>query len=126
MPISYSQNKENGYLDVTCEGLISDRELFRERLTYLSTADWVPGAHELVDFSVADLSEVTPAGIQHLSNILDKLYRNHGLTVVKVAVYTQDVLPSAITSTYSELTKKSVENIRVFYDRRKAESWLCD
>jgi hypothetical protein len=126
MPISYSLNSQEGYLEIKCEGLISDKEILTERMTYMDRADWIPGTNELVDLSEADFSEVTPDGIQHLSNTIDHIYKAHGLTTIKVAVYTQDLLPSVITSLYSEFAQESVENIRVFNDLAEAKKWLQD
>lgn len=126
MPISYSLNSQEGYLEVKCEGLISDKEILTERMTYMGRADWIPGTNELVDLSEADFSEVTPDGILHLSNTIDHIYKAHGVTTIKVAVYTQDLLPSVITSLYSDIAQESVENIRVFNDLVEAKKWLQD
>jgi hypothetical protein len=126
MPISYLIDNQNNCLEVVCRGLITDREVLQARLDYLSGADWIPGMPELVDLSEADFSGVTPAGIEQIAGIVDQVYRANGLTRVKVAVYTRDLLPSVITSLYQDFSKDLVEQIRVFDDLSAARLWLAD
>ncbi|MGA7276837.1 MAG: hypothetical protein WBW79_02765 [Desulfocapsaceae bacterium] len=124
MPISYLINTTYNYLEVVCRGLITDREVLEARLDCLSGADWVPGMPELVDLSKADFSKVTPAGIEQIAGIVDRIYRANGLTRVKVGVYTRDLLPSVITELYRDYSRDLVEQIRVFDERSAARLWL--
>jgi hypothetical protein len=124
MPISYMLNKEEGYLEVKCQGLISDLEILSERLTYMGGSDWVPGTPEFIDLSEVDFPMVTPAGVRQRASCVVQILKEHGLKNVKVAFFSPQLLPSVLTSLYSDYADKSIENVRVFEDRKEAVNWL--
>jgi hypothetical protein len=124
VPITYSYNPQKGFVEVFCEGLISDQELFEARMRYLDETEAARGISELVDLSKADFSLVTPANLQQLAQAAERAYQRNNHDNVRIAFYTTDYLTSVMISLYGDFITDAIEEVRIFKDRDQAEQWL--
>ena len=63
MPVEFSHHPKDLYMEAKWTGLVTDAEIFAQVSSYLNSQTYIPGTHELVDLSMADLSKVTVAGL---------------------------------------------------------------
>lgn len=126
MPISYSYNSNKGYVEVLVIGLTSDTEIMEARINYLSDSSWIPGAPEFIDLSEANFENVSPSGLQKISSFSNQVFKSTEVTTVKIAVYAPDIVPSIMLSLYGDMSKETVENVKVFSNKVEAINWLLE
>jgi hypothetical protein len=124
MPISFSINPKNGYSIAKFEGRISDEELLNAYKAFYTGKDWWPGQNELVDFSDADLKEITVEGMRNLAEFAESVFKAHNIPLVKTALYAPKDFPFGLSRMYEAISYESPENVRVFRDIVEAEMWL--
>jgi hypothetical protein len=126
MPLKFSINHDDGYFVVEYIGRITDDEALNSWEEFLQGDDWAPGLNELTELSRSDLSKVTANGIRNLATYIERVYKKHNVISVKVAIYAPNPLPFGIARIYSVFAENSPQNIRIFDDIHKAESWLLE
>jgi hypothetical protein len=126
MPISYSYNSNEGYVEVLVIGLTSDKEIMEARINYLSDSSWIPGVPEFIDLSEANFENVSPSGLQKISSFSNHVFKSTEVTTVKIAVYAPDIVPSIMLSLYGDMSKETVENVKVFSEKAEAIKWLLE
>ena len=124
MPITFSINHENGYSIAKFKGRISDDELLNAYKSFYTGEDWRPGLNELVDFSDADLKEITIEGIRNLAKLAENVFKAHNIISVKTAVYAPKDFSFGLSRMYEAISFESPENVNVFRDILEAEMWL--
>jgi hypothetical protein len=124
MPISYSYNSDKGYVEILVIGLTSDSEILEARMKYLGTSSWIPGTPEFVDLSEANFENVSPSGLEKISSISNQVFKSTELNTVKMAFYASDKVASTMLSFYCDMSKETVENVKVFSEKAEAIKWL--
>lgn len=124
MPISYTINRDTGYLRITCEGSITDHDILSARLSYFSDDNYEPGTPELIDLSQADFSGVTPAGIKTLASYASRIFEADKVQGVKIAFFAPSLSTVAYTNIYEKFSDESIEDIGIFATKEKAYEWL--
>ena len=92
MPITYSMNHDEGYLEIIYKGQISDAEFLDTYKSLLNSYDRIPATNNLTDISEADLTNLSSDAIRELSDYILRLYKKTGITSLKTAIYAPDSL----------------------------------
>jgi len=122
MPIRFKVDESGRYFVSHYEGSIEDAELVPSYSAFFSRPEYLPGLHELADFSGADLSGVTIIGIRMFASWARAFYKKHGLQNVKLAAYfPRGGNVEAII--YDVWSIDSAEHLRLFKDRDEAIRW---
>ena len=70
MPITFSRNHDDGYLEIKYKGQISDSELLNAYKSYFGSDDAIPVLNGLTDLSEADFSNLSSDAIQELADYI--------------------------------------------------------
>ena len=124
MPITFSRNDDEGYLEIKYKGQISDSELLSAYKSYFSSDDAIPVLNDLTDLSEADLSNLSTEAIQELADYIIRLYEKSGITSLKSAIYAPDPLQFGLSRIYHTISAETPQDMELFRDREKAIQWL--
>ena len=124
MPITISPCLDKGYVEIKWQGLVTDNQIVTQRMKYLVSADYIPGTHELVDVSEADLSEITLDGLRQVAQISSDIYKFENEDKIKLAFFAPDMAVFAVTHVYEHISDNKAENVKVFTDKQEAERWI--
>ncbi len=123
MSITFSNN---AYLTITFSNKISDQEILTAWKDFHESDRWIPGANELNDFSQADFSEITNAGITNLADYFKSIQDKINMEPSKIAVYAPKPLSYGLARMYDVLGPETTEPIKLFKDLQEAKSWLTE
>jgi hypothetical protein len=124
MPVRFTVKPEAGYFEVEYTGIIDDEVMLQAWSDFFDKGDWLPGLNELTDLSKADFSKLTNSVLEELAGFLKNKYQEHGLELVKVAVYAPNPLAFGISRVYGAHTSDSPEDLHWFNSREDALAWV--
>lgn len=124
MPITFSMNHEDGYLEIKYKGPISDAEFLNDYKSFFNINGGTPATNDLTDLSESDLSNLSSDAIRNLSNYISRLYKETRATSLKTAIYAPDPLQYGLSRMYKAGIYGTTQNIEIFEDREKAIQWL--
>jgi hypothetical protein len=124
MPIKFSRNHDDEYVEIKYNGQISDSELLSAYKSYFGSNDAIPVLNDLTDLSEADLSILSSDAIQELADYIIYSYKRSGITSFKTAIYAPDELEFGLSRMYVTISYETPQHIKIFKDREKAIQWL--
>ena len=124
MPITFSRNHSDGYVEIKYNGQISDSDLLSTYKSYFGSDDAIPVLNDLTDLSEADLSILSSNAIQELADYIIHSYKRSGITSFKTAIYAPDDLGFGLSRMYAAISYERPQHIEIFKDREKAIQWL--
>ena len=124
MPIIFSMNHDDGYLEIKYKGQISDSEVLSAYKSYFSSDDSIQVSNDLTDLSEADFTNFSNDAIQELAVYITRSYKKTGIISLKSAIYAPDSLEFGLSRMYEILSSETPQDIKVFKDREKAIQWL--
>lgn len=126
MPISIRIHESGKYVVSTYTGRISDDE-FRPAYDAFFAGNEVPvNTPELVDFSAADLSGVTHAGLDAFARWANDFLRGRGETARKSALYHPGLPGRSKLILFEVMMQDAPEIFRTFTRRDEAVRWLIE
>ena len=124
MPITYSMNHDEGYLEIIYKGQISDAEFLDTYKSLLNSYDRIPATNNLTDISEADLTNLSSSAIQTLAEYSNRSYKEAGTTSFKTAIYAPVPIQFGLSRMFEALAHETLHEVEVFQDREKAIQWL--
>ena len=124
MPIKFTVNQKEKYFEVKHSGIITDEELYKSYSNFLKSKKWVPGYKELTNLEDADLSKLSPYGVEQLSKLIDNTYKKHKIVSTRNAIFTSNSTHFGIIGIYEVITNTSSEFVMVFDGKKEAIEWL--
>ena len=124
MPITFSRNDDEGYLEIKYKGQISDSELLNAYKSYFGSDEAIPVLNDLTDLSEADLTNLSSDAIQKLAEYITRSYKRSGINSLKTAIYAPDSLKYGLSRMYEAISYETPQHIEIFEDRQAAIQWL--
>ena len=124
MPIIFSKNHDDGYLEIKHKGQISDSELLSAYTSYFGSDYAIPVLNDFTDLSEADLTNLSTEAIQELADYIIRLYEKAGITSLSTAIYAPDPLQFGLSRIYHTISAETPQDMKLFRDREKAIQWL--
>ena len=124
MPIIFSMNHDDGYLEIKYKGQISDSEMLSAYKSYFGSDDAIPVLNGLTDLSEADLTNLSSGAIKELADYIIHSYKKSGITSLKSAIYAPNLLEFGLSRMYATISYETPQDIKIFKDREKAIQWL--
>ena len=124
MPITFSRNHDDGYLEIKYKGQISDSELLSAYTSYFDSSDAIPVTNDLTDLSEADLNHLSSEAIRELADYIISSYKKSGITSLKTAIYAPKLLEFGLSRMYKTISFETPQYIEIFQEREKALQWL--
>ncbi|WP_323780225.1 hypothetical protein [Thalassovita sp.] len=124
MPIEFHTDQDTDFFVIEMNGRITDAEMMERYSSFYQSERWKPGQNALTDASNADFSELTPEGLREFSRYLDALFREHGVSGKKSALYCPGDLQFGVARMYSVFADRSPQTAKVFRDYDEAVAWL--
>ena len=124
MPITFSRNDDEGYLEIRYKGQISDSELLNAYKSFFSSDEAIPILNDLTDLSEADLTNLSSGAIQELADYITRSYKESGISSLKTAIYAPDSLRYGLSRMYATISYDTPQHIQIFRDREEAIQWL--
>ena len=92
MPITFSRNDDEGYLEIKYKGQISDSELLNAYKSYFGSDEALPVNNDLTDLSECDLTILSVDAIQELSDYITCSCKESGISSLKTVIYAPELL----------------------------------
>jgi hypothetical protein len=124
VPVQIDIHHEEGYMSAYYIGQVTDDELLEGWKTFYEGPDWVPGLPTLLDLSQTKAAKLTAQGIQRLVGYYKRIYEEHGLSDIKVAIYAPTPLEYGLTRMYQALTDEHLQKVLVSRDMNEARDYL--
>ena len=124
MPVVFSHHPEDWCLEAKWTGLVADSEIVAQIASYLNSTTYIPGTHELVDLSTADLSKLSVEALDRVADMFSQIHKFNNFERKKLAFYAPTSSSFAATNIYKSLCDSTAENVSIFSDKGEAESWL--
>jgi len=119
MPVRYEINHELRRVFVTGTGPITDDELVGSDTSFRDAPDVDPSYSQLMDFSSADFDALTRRAIEQITSqpaVFAKQARR--------AIVVSSNVGYGIARMFELMRNDEAGEVRVFYERAKAEKWL--
>ena len=124
MPITFSMNHDDGYLEIIYKGQISDSEVLSAYKSFFGSDNGILTSNGLTDLSEADLTNFSNDAIRELADYVIRLYKNTGNTSLKIAIYAPELFPFGLSRMFQALSYETPQGVEIFKDREKAIQWL--
>jgi len=124
MPISFTRNDDDGYLEIKYKGQISDSELLNAYKSFFSSDEAIPVLNDLTDLSEADLTNLSSGAIQELADYITRSYKESGISPLKTAIFAPDSLKYGLSRMYQTISYDTPQHMEIFRDREEAIQWL--
>ena len=126
MSITFTINNKDKYFVALFKGVVTDTELLHSFVTFYESEQWIPGMNELIDLSVADVTQITSDGMRKLAVATEQIFRKNGVEFSKTAVYAPEDLSFGLSRMYEVMVDESPEYFYVFRDIDELKNWLTD
>jgi len=123
--LSYHLDLKNRILVTTWVGEVGDEELIEFYRQIRAHPDFDLNLREIADLRLADLSKVTPDGLQRLNQLHAQHIANHSKSIkpTRAAIIASELLSFGLGRMYSAKSDEAIET-KVFRDPTEPLEWL--